>query len=101
MNVETQVNDLSKSSVEIIEFVKEYLQTLEDLSYNNNSPHDTTLLRSSLLQTIKSKLTSDVINQIDEKWSQLNTYLMDPSEDSLVMDRLGCNHCCPKCTAVC
>jgi len=102
MNVQTQVNDLSKSSVKIIKFVKDYLQTLEDLSYNNTTPHqDPTLLCSSLLQTIKSKLTSDVINQIDERWPQLNTFLMDPSEDSLVMDRLGCNHCCPMCTAVC
>ena len=95
-----QIKDITKSTTEdIMKFVNEYL-TNADVFYkasidieSKKSPKGVSLLRDKIFETLKDSIK---VNK-----AKTNIEFKSPTEDSLIMNRLGCTHNCPLCNALC
>jgi hypothetical protein len=99
----TEIKDITKTTTQIGEFVQEYLTKVDEIYAcsidlaGKNSLKDTQMLRASILSVLE-KLKVDNLNNnqhIDE------SMLKKPADHLPIMDRLGCTHYCPMCSAMC
>jgi hypothetical protein len=88
---------LHKNIAETGSYIEEYISTCEGINFPNISHSDNKIDFDLFLTRINETLNSSLKNLPECKKS----YLILPSDSNQVMNRLGCTHACPFCSALC
>jgi hypothetical protein len=99
--IERVIQDVRNSSsiIEIRAYIEKYISSCDEINFppglDPNKANDTEI------EIYKNRLI-EVLNDNNKQMNKTSeTYFMSPCDDKQVMDRLGCTHACPLCSALC